>query len=84
VTAFDDLFKGFGGDQPAPAAPRPADVHAWRRDQASRRNACAANGHQYQVAGKTTPTAVLCKRCGVRWAVGARTEPTEPMGVGRG
>jgi len=82
VTAFDELFKQLSGDQPASASPRPADVHAWRHDQANRRKACAANGHRYQVAGKSAPTAVQCKHCGVRWAIGARTEPTEP-GVAR-
>jgi hypothetical protein len=39
------------------------------------RRRCEAEGHQYQVHGKTNPTKVACKRCGVTWAIGPRTEP---------
>lgn len=40
------------------------------------RQACAREGHRYQVHGKTSPTKLACTRCRVTWAVGARTEPT--------
>jgi hypothetical protein len=43
-------------------------------DMAARR-LCAEQGHRYRVHGKKNPTKVECARCGVTWAIGARTEP---------
>lgn len=40
-----------------------------------RRQECADKGHQYKVSGKHNPSRLACGRCGVSWAVGARTEP---------
>lgn len=40
------------------------------------RQACARDGHRYRVHGKSTPTKLTCTRCGVSWAIGARTEPS--------
>lgn len=46
------------------------------RTRIQKRRECEANGHKYQVHGKTSPTKVGCSRCGCSWAIGPKTEPT--------
>lgn len=66
----NDLFDNLFGLKSFPA--RPTTTLDWTLA----RRECEEKGHRYQVHGKTTPNKVVCARCEVSWAIGARTEPT--------
>lgn len=74
ATNFDDLFNDiFGVSSVSMPVKRPNDTV---RNRAANRQECERTSHKYQVHGKATPTKVVCARCEVFWAIGARTEPS--------
>lgn len=77
---FDDLFSrlsGLADEGPLFSAERRGGDRVDARPYRERRAECESAGHRYQVLGSKRPTALTCKRCLVRWAVGPRTEPRE-------